>query len=177
MKLSVILLHVVLAMSFVGFFTYSVFTGNVNLVPNAKEIKLNTLPAKLEFVLKYQTPGLFTVLLCVFYVIMRRVTTPAINPMSGNEIYVEAASKILTNTLEQYVLHLVSQLILAAYIDGPTLIKIVPLLAVFFFVGRITFIIGYPLQRAFGWWLTFGPNVAAVGYCAYKFLIQIKVLV
>ncbi|RWS03273.1 hypothetical protein B4U79_14673, partial [Dinothrombium tinctorium] len=169
-RVSVLLLHIVLAVAFLGFFTYAVFTGSVNLVPNAKEIKLNSLPAKLEFVLKYQTPGLFTVLLCVVYVMMRRVISPAINPMSGNEIYVEAASKILTNTLEQYVLHLVSQLIVSAYIDGPTLIKIVPLLAMFFVVGRMSFAIGYPMQRAFGWWLTFGPNVAAVGYCAYKFL-------
>ncbi|RWS00114.1 hypothetical protein B4U79_00368, partial [Dinothrombium tinctorium] len=107
-------------------------------------------------------PGLFTLLLCVVYAMLRRGTSPARNPLSGNEVYVLAARYILTNTLEQYVLHLVSQLVLAAYVDALTLIKVVPLLAVFFLFGRITFILGYPLQRGFGWFVTLFPNIATV---------------
>ncbi|RWS00113.1 hypothetical protein B4U79_11068 [Dinothrombium tinctorium] len=46
----------------------------------------------------------------------------------------------------------------------------IPLMSWSFFIGRLAFMIGYPLHREFGFLLSFLPNTAALFYCVYKFI-------
>jgi hypothetical protein len=79
----------------------------------------------------------------------------------------------LQNTLEQFVILLVAHLALASVLSPPSL-KILPVLVILFIIGRITFYLGYrraPTGRAFGFALTFYPNVAVVLFTAARILL------
>ena len=89
-----------------------------------------------------------------------RVASGAVDPLSGNEDLVEKAKNILTNTVEQTVFNFVNQLVLVSWIPQEQMF-IVPLLAILFVVGRVSFMIGYtikPRYRTFGFILTFFPS-------------------
>lgn len=77
---------------------------------------------------------------------------------------IKIRSAVLQNSLEQTVLVVGAHLILATVLRGPEL-RVIPLLAVLYLVGRVTFAWGYarrPVGRAFGMAVT-GASTAA-GY-------------
>ncbi|RWS01268.1 hypothetical protein B4U79_15261, partial [Dinothrombium tinctorium] len=122
--------------------------------PNSNLLRLTDFYSKLAFTFKYQTLAILSLFICIVNVITKRALNPsARNPLSGNEKYTEAAKNILQNTVEQYLLHLILQLILITYIDGSTVVKMIPLMSWSFFIGRLAFMIGYPLHREFGFLL------------------------
>jgi hypothetical protein len=70
------------------------------------------------------------------------------------------------------VLFFVGSLILSTFLDAYS-IKLIPILATLFFLGRIAFWIGYlkePIERAFGLGVTLYPTIAVLIYDAYRVL-------
>ncbi|CAG2162927.1 unnamed protein product [Oppiella nova] len=77
-----------------------------------------------------------------------------------------------TNTLEQFLFNAVNQLILSTYLSESNL-RLIPLLNLYFLIGRITYWIGYqiaPKYRTFGFTVTFWPSVAVFTLNAYFLL-------
>src|SRR5688500_12869232 len=82
------------------------FTRYHRVSPN----KLTDFAPRVKFVLQHLTLGVAWLLFSVFYVISRRVNSPAVDPTAGHEKRTEGARNNLTNSLEQFILSAVSQL-------------------------------------------------------------------
>ena len=70
------------------------------------------------------------------------------------------------------MLFFVGSLILCTFLDTYS-IKLIPILATLFVLGRIAFWIGYlkePIERAFGQGVTLYPTIAILIYDAYRVL-------
>jgi len=133
---------------------------------------IHSLTDRIVWTLRYQLLGLLAVIWSVSQVSVTRLLTTAINPLSGHDSVVDKSNRILTNTLEQFVLNSVNQLILSTYLSESNL-KLIPLLNIYFLIGRITFWIGYqiaPKYRSFGFVLTFLPTAIVFGLNAYFLL-------
>lgn len=99
----------------------------------------------------------------------KRGSTPAANPLSGNEKFLQVEKNILTNTLEQTTLAFFIVLSLTVYLDQPEM-KIVPLFMTSFVVGRALFIFGYkidPRFRSCGMILSLGSTLVMFGVIGY----------
>lgn len=131
-----------------------------------------TYATKLEFTVKYWLLPLIWLKLNIYLVILKRVPSRAVNPLDGHERIVEGVKNILTNTLEQMVASLVMQSILISFLTVDEVVKFVPLINVLFFVGRITFWLGYPLLRTFGFMTTSLPTSVGLGVCVYRCLTK-----
>ncbi|XP_038071670.1 transmembrane protein 79-like [Patiria miniata] len=88
-----------------------------------------------------------------------------------SEGLVRLSQRALQNTLEQTAMHVPLMLILGTYLDSNHL-KLVPILICLFVLARIMYYIGYlftgdHLGRAFGFALTFFPNVITLVFCLY----------
>jgi len=129
---------------------------------------------QLEFVLRYQVVGLLVLLLSIQRVAWTRLWTRAINPLAGYDYLVEKSTRILTNTLEQFLVSFVNQLILATWVSEDKL-KFIPLINFYFLLGRICFMIGYhidPKHRTFGFVVAGIPNVIMTGFNTYFLLTK-----
>lgn len=85
-------------------------------------------------------------------VMNKRTDTPAGNPLAGREELVQLEKNILSNTVEQIMLFLMVSLVLITYLDISEM-KIIPLFATHWVIGRILFNIGYRIgsyYRALG---------------------------
>ena len=88
----------------------------------------------------------------IFAVMNKRGSTPAANPLAGKEHFLQVEKNILTNTVEQIMLFLLISIVLVTYLDQSEM-KILPLFASHWVIGRILFNIGYRLgfqYRSFG---------------------------
>ena len=127
------------------------------------------LVMKLGFFLKWLSLPALSMVLGVFLVMFQRFTTKAINPIAGvtDTQKMKVFKQYLQNTFEQSLIFLFAQLSLLAVLD-PEYIKLIPLFAILFFIGRLLFLIGYLIDpvvwRAPGFALTFYPSVAVLGY-------------
>jgi len=133
---------------------------------------IHSLTDRIVWTLRHQVFGVLTVVWSLLHVMICRAGSTAINPLSGHESVVERANKILTNTLEQFVVNAINQLILSTYLSETNL-RVIPLLSAYFLIGRITFWIGYqiaPKYREFGFVLTFLPTLTISCLNAYFLL-------
>ena len=128
---------------------------------------------KLVFTLRCQSVSIFTFIFGIGRIASLRFTT-AIDPTSGKgEKLIEVDVRYLQNTLEQFLLSFVGQLILSTYLSASALPRVVPTLGALFVLGRLFFYIGYTksaVHRAAGFAMTFYPNVLVHLYCMYCFL-------
>ena len=128
----------------------------------------------LSFFFKWLSLPTLTIILGVFLVMFKRITTKAINPIlnvNENE-YMKIFKQYLQNTLEQAVIFVFAQLGLISVL-APGYIKLIPLFAILFFTGRIIFLAGYlyhPILRAPGFGLTFYPSVLVVLFVLYSLI-------
>ena len=116
---------------------------------------------RLIYTLQLQTYSLIPLFICLTQVMFTRLLTNARNPLSGHEKIVEKPVRILTNTLEQFIVNVFNQLILVTFIPADYLF-VIPFIVATFTVARIAFIIGYnihPKFRTFGFVLTFSPTM------------------
>jgi len=118
--------------------------------------------------LRYQAPGLLFVALLILFIGTRRFSSPALDPTSGNEEIVQKYKNILQNTLEQFVLSSITQLVLTANLSTKNVMTYIPFLSITFFAGRIIYAFTYPNRRTFGFFLTFLPTVVGILYCAFQ---------
>ena len=138
---------------FLAFVFYAVLFDKYDFSSYERSINgdLKQFGVKCEFVLRQSTPAVIWILVCVFCVTTKRATTAAVMPGSRHEYLIAENQRILQNSLEQFVLHIFSQLIMVSYIDQDYLIiKLVPTFSFLFILGRILFFLGYPTYRAVG---------------------------
>ena len=144
---------------------------NLNIGVNPSSVQISSYWHKLEFVVCYQTIGISWILFNMFYVISKRVNSPAIDPTdkeASNEVLV--AQNIMQNSIEQFLMSAFAQIISISFVDRTLLIKVIPLINILFFVGRITFWLGYPKYRTFGFMCSAIPNTLLINYNLIKFI-------
>ena len=132
--------------------------------------RLPTLLDRVVFTLRWLIVSLFTVVAGIISVGNTRYSTSAINPLdpSGKK-YVEIRSRYLQNTVEQFLVHSFSLVVLATYLSEENM-NFIPLLVAVFSIGRLLFAVGYsidPLRRGFGFAVTFLPTAMVIYYCLY----------
>lgn len=148
---------------------FFIYYGIIDLTP--KDVVLVTFEQRISFTLKYLSLQLLWIVIMMYAVILKRVDTPALDPMNGWEDHVQMAKNILTNSIEQSVVFSFSLLILAIELDPVMLGRMVPGLTMLFMVGRIVFWLGYPRYRGFGFSLCNFPIILTVTlnlYSLYK---------
>ena len=128
------------------------------------------LGSRIGYTLRWTLPMVLVLMVTIQQTALRRLSTAARNPLAGKEHLVQLLKNILTNTLEQLMVSLLLMLIATTYCDTPDMIKIVPIYAITFTVGRILFIIGYrisPSYRTTGMTVNFLSSIVMAGYVIY----------
>ena len=126
---------------------------------------------RFAYTFRWTFPMVLVLLVTIQQTANRRGTTAAGNPLAGMEHLVQVFKNIVTNTLEQLMVSLLLMLTAVTYCDTPDWIKIIPIYAITFTVGRILFIIGYrisPLYRVTGILINFFSSFALAGYVSYQ---------
>lgn len=149
---------------------YAVMNDKIQLYPSSlKPDSLKGFTSRAEFALRYQTLLLSWLVFNIIAVIYVRLTHKALNPLvESTEKHALAIRNILTNSFEQIVLSIFSQLAFVSFADPTTTLKLIPAINLVQFVGRIAFMLGYPMYRTFGIALTFHPSVILVVYNLYR---------
>lgn len=68
------------------------------------------------------------------------------------------------------LISLFTQVSLINYLTAQQTVTWIPLINFFWITGRITYMLGYPNNRAFGFALTIFPSLAAASFTMYKFV-------
>ena len=130
---------------------------------------------KLLYTMRYCTfPQAVFLLFAISRVGSKRGSTPAMNPLSGKEHFVQTEKNILSNTMEQLLCFLLLTLALTTYLE-PMEMRIIPLSSLAFIVGRVLFSIGYtihPKYRSVGMSINFALNFFFVGYLFYLIYLR-----
>ncbi len=134
---------------------------------------LNTPEQRLIFTLRCQIFPALMLLAGIAAIGRGRFSSEAIDPLAGAEsTSMRVHLRYLNNTMEQFVLFLIASLVLCTFLDSHS-IKLIPILAILFVLGRIAFWLGYlqhPLNRGFGMAITLYPTVVILFYDAYRIL-------
>lgn len=166
-------LQIILASVFMYVMTDQVLSGKLNLSPNglSRFNNLNTFVDKLQFTLINLAIPVLLLKLQVLLTIFNRISTMAVDPSPNNDKHVFRANSILRNFFEQFVISAFSQLILISHLSAKQTHQFIPLMNLFFVVGRITFWAGYPRSRSFGFSCCLAPSITAASISAYEFLV------
>lgn len=165
-------LFIVVAMIIIPAVVFFAYNGNLRILPPRDHVHLATFSSKIEFTARYWILGLVWLYISLHLVVWKRVTTRAANPLSGNEQYVSAYANIFTNSIEQFVMSVVGQITLITFLDSEKIISLIPVINVFYFIGRLFFWFGYPKKRSFGFTMTMAPISMAIIFSAYRFVTQ-----
>ena len=124
--------------------------------------------SKLEFAARYWVLGTVWILFSMTLVMLRRIYG-AMNPLSGTEGIVVKSNNILRNSIEQFFVSIIVQVSAITYFSGDEVVRCIPCMNVLYFVGRLSFWLGYPKYRTFGFCLSLFPNSIVCAYAFYKF--------
>lgn len=135
-----------------------------------RQLHLPTLLDRVAFTLRWSMVSLLVVVAGIMILAQIRYHTTAINPLdtSGQKI-TETFQRCLHNTLEQFLVHVLSLMVLSTYISEGQM-QCIPYLVVWFVIGRAVFFVGYfidPIKRGVGFAMNWFANLAVVGYCLY----------
>lgn len=137
---------------------------------------MTTFPDKLQFTAKYWTPGLIWLLSNIILVIFGRLTTGAVVPNTKIEYKVANQRNILTQTIEQLTLAVFTQMAVLPYLTATQVMNIIPLLNIYFFIGRVIFWLGYPWYRTPGVGFSMYPHMLTMIFLLASFLAEHKIL-
>jgi hypothetical protein len=153
-----------------GIYFHLVFNKTINFAKycNISAEDLTEFSSRIKFVLLHLTLGIIWILISIHLVALKRLGTPALDPMYGYERITEAAKNNLTNSLEHFTISAISQLILVTDLEPETILNIIPALNVLLLIGRIAFWLGYPRYRGFGFTFFHFPIMATIGYNLYQ---------
>jgi len=160
----------VASLAFMGSSCYLVTQGKLNISGPVKAQELSSFEDRLRYTLRFQSLGVATLILCVFNVINARRSSGALNPLQGPEHKTQGAKNVFLNSLEQFIISVMNQYIMLVYLEPATILKVIPLINYWFAIGRVAFMVGYPLKRTFGFSLSFLPNMIMTGFNIYKFV-------
>ena len=131
---------------------------------------LPTMTDRTVFTLLLQILSAMTVVFGVFWVANTRFYTPAMDTFSQvTQHHVAIPTRYLQNTVEQFVLSFVGNLVLTTYLPSNKMHMIAVFVALFV-AGRLAFALGYRrhnVQRAFGFARTFILTVFVYIFCLY----------
>jgi hypothetical protein len=132
-----------------------------------------TLAERIALALRCDVPVLLTMIVGVHVIANIRLRSAAIDPIR----YVEPPSfrvhaRYLTNTHEQVTIYVVATAALATLVDGAWL-RILPISAAVFVVGRILFWIGYAREPA---WRAPGISLNMLVYSAVLLLAVVRLV-
>jgi uncharacterized MAPEG superfamily protein len=124
---------------------------------------------RVAFALSWEPVAALALVLGVLRVVRGRFMSGARldgSPPEPADVRLEVDRRYMQNTLEQLVLAVIAHLALATRLSGDQL-RLVPILATWFLVARVAFLIGYqrdPLARGFGWAATWLPTLTVLLY-------------
>lgn len=158
--------------------TNQVLSGKLNLAPKnlTKFNDLNSFADKFQFSLFYLCIPVLLLNFQIILTILKRVHMNAIYPSFENEKIIYFTSMILRNFTEQFIISAFSQLVFINFLSSKQTSQFIPLINLFFVIGRITFWIGYPKSRAFGIFLNALPSFLICIYSTLKFAIYLNYL-
>jgi uncharacterized membrane protein YecN with MAPEG domain len=128
---------------------------------------------RVAFALRWDAVAALALVLGVLRVVRVRFTSAARidgSPPAPDEASFEIDRRYMQNTLEQLVLAVIAHVALAAQLTGDAL-RLVPILAVWFLIARVAYLVGYqrqPLARGFGWAMTWLPTLWALVFDVYS---------
>lgn len=131
---------------------------------------LNTFTGKLEFTAKYWILGLIWLYFHIHVLIGQRITTKAANPLAGSEDRVQAEKNVFSNSIEQFLMAIITQTSALPYLTATQVLHIIPLFNGLFLAGRVFFWLGYPKRRSFGFTLGMVPISMATFFTTYHFV-------
>lgn len=151
-----------------------VFTNCLVLSGSTKAADLVTYGDKLGFTSRYLVLGALSFVLAIANVGKARHSTGAGNPLAGLDAtpVMQAAKNILTNTCEQLIFTIIAQLALIDYLSADHVMKVIPMINYLFVIGRVTYLLGYPHKRGFGFQLTALPAMVAFVAALIFFVIK-----
>lgn len=154
----------------------SYYLYNLFVVPRFKwtSVHLHSQSDRLVFALRLQLPGLISLLIAILYVIVKRTTLGIYNPLTSQDSALDLQKKILSNTIEQFILSSFNTIVLASFLPEDKL-RVLPFIAASFFIGRLAFFIGYSLNeatRSIGFSITIIPTLGALVYNVYFLATQ-----
>ncbi|CAF1178386.1 unnamed protein product [Didymodactylos carnosus] len=110
----------------------------------------SSLLKRIVFALRLSFVEILFLIFMILTIARIRSSTFAIDPTDARgQSIVEQPQRILQNTLEQFLVKFILSIVLATLLHSRELI-LLPVLTILFLIGRITFVIGYPRNRAFG---------------------------
>lgn len=162
-----------LSFSLMVVMTGQVLKGKLNLVPKdlSRVNNLRTYVDRFQFVSLYLSVPLLLLSLQILFTIWKRIDLGKIDPKfeDENEDDWYLTSMLLRNITEQFVIAALSQIVLITFLTPRQTAQFIPLLSLFFVIGRITFNLGYVRSRAFGIFLNALPAFLTCLFSAFKF--------
>lgn len=150
---------------------YYSLNGKISILQPAKPWSPQSFGSKLELTARYWTLPIFWLTFNVLTVISRRMIHPtALNPLGLGEKFTQREKNILINSIEQVVISIIAQISMLTYLEGEQVTRVIPMVNSLFLIGRITFWLGYPFYRTFGFIFTFFPSLLMVFFSLYRFL-------
>lgn len=149
--------------------TIVIFYGGYYYCPFIPVPSSDDFSDKLVYSLRCSFAPVVLLVVAIAMVGFGRVRNLSINPLAGYDRLVAVQKNYLTNTVEQIITFCLLTLVLITYLTGEEM-RLVPLYATAFVVGRVIFRIGYgihPNHRAWGVWINFLSNYLIVGLIAY----------
>ena len=131
--------------------------------------QLKSFADKFEFTVKYWTPGLVWLYFYIHVVIIRRFVTGALIPNTQIEYLVANQRSILTQSIEQFLFAVVTQMAVLPYLTSTQVINVIPVANLLFFLGRLFFWLGYPKFRTLGVVTTMAPFSVMLWFLTVQF--------
>ena len=154
----------VLAVLLPGYWAY---VGRLMMLQPSTAPELLTYAHRLMFTVRYWALPLSWLLVNCHLVVLSRILSPAMNPLSNNEHIIVSVKNVFTNSIEQFLLSAGAQMLLIAYVSEQQVASLIPLINLLHLFGRVLFWLFYPRLRSFGFVLTFLPTNIAIGYGLY----------
>ena len=102
--------------------------------------------SKLIYMVRCIFPPLMVLQVAILLVINGRRSLGVANPLAGQDHLIQLQKNFLSNTLEQFIVFMVSTLVLITFLNTSEEMRLVPLYTTTFIVGRILFRIGYGID-------------------------------
>lgn len=147
-----------------------VFQDIIHLSGPTTPEDLGDFGARLQFLCRYLVVHSAWIIFAILNVMWKRYS-PAIDPLGGHESLTQAANNVLQNSIEHSMILVVSQLTFLAAAEPVDVARWIPFFNVMHAFGRVTFWLGYPEKRAFGFLISFVPIIPANGFALYR-LVQ-----
>jgi hypothetical protein len=147
--------------------SYLFRTGDFLILPPRPVYFPQSFASKLEFSARYWVLGASSLLFSMTHVMFRRIYG-AMNPLTGTEGIVVKSNNILKNAIEQLFVSIIVQISSITYMSGEEVVRCIPAMNVLYLIGRVSFFLGYPKYRTFGFCLSFFPTGVVFLYSMYK---------